>query len=226
MTQAGPSDRTYPASIAGHLRREILIGELPPGSLIKERDHAQRLGISRTPLREAIRILAQEGLVQLRPLRSPIVADPSLEEVLDEIAVLRQLELFAGGLACRHALPAEIKAISDMAAQITANYAAGDKVDIFDQDMRMHTAITDAAHNAALSRTYREYLARLWRIRFLSARERSNAHRVLTDHDEMVAALHAQDPARMTTAMDSHMDGMVRNVTRHFRQRERDEPQS
>lgn len=218
MTQGGQSDRTYPASIAGQLRREILIGDLPPGSLIKERDHAQRLGISRTPLREAIRILAQEGLVQLRPLRSPVVADPSLEEVLDEIAVLRQLELFAGGLACRNASPTDLTIITEIAAQIAANYDSGDKVDIFDQDMRMHTAITDAAHNAALSRTYREYLARLWRIRFLSARERHNAARVLNDHKEMVAALHAQDPGRMSAAMESHMDGMLSNVTRHFRQ--------
>ena len=64
------TDRTYPAGIAARLRREILTGELPPGSPLKERDNAQRLGVSRTPLREAVRILGQEGLVTLRPLRA------------------------------------------------------------------------------------------------------------------------------------------------------------
>mgnify|MGYP000072355182 FL=1 len=221
MTQAAESDKTYPAGIAAQLRREILTGELPPGSPLKERDNAQRLGVSRTPLREAVRILGQEGLVTLRPLRSPVVADPSLAEVLDEIAVLRQLEIFSGGLACVNATPEEIEEIAALAADVAAHHADGDKVDVFDQDMRMHSAICDAGHNAALSRTYREYLARLWRIRFVSARERADAPRVLADHREMIAALRGRDPERMTAALASHLDGMVRNVTRHFQNREK-----
>ena len=220
MTQAAESDKTYPAGIAARLRREILTGELPPGSPLKERDNAQRLGVSRTPLREAVRILGQEGLVTLRPLRSPVVANPSLAEVLDEIAVLRQLEIFSGRLACVNATPEEIEEIAALAADVAAHHADGDKVDVFDQDMRMHSAICDAGHNAALSRTYREYLARLWRIRFVSARERADAPRVLADHREMIAALRGRDPERMTAALASHLDGMVRNITRHFQNRD------
>ena len=220
MTQSQQSDRTFPAGIAARLRREILTGELPPGSPLKERDNAQRLGVSRTPLREAVRILGQEGLVTLRPLRSPVVANPSLAEVLDEIAVLRQLELFSGRLACQNASPEEIEAIATLAADVAAHHAHGDKVDVFDQDMRMHTAICDAGHNAALSRTYREYLARLWRVRFVSARERADAPRVLADHEIMIAALRDRDGDRMAAAIASHLDGMVRNVTRHFSQRD------
>lgn len=219
MTEPAEPEKTYPASIAAQLRREILTGELPPGSALKERDNAQRLGVSRTPLREAVRILGQEGLVTLRPLRSPVVADPSLDEVLDEIAVLRQLELFSGRLACENATETEIESISAMATDVATQHATGDKLDVFDQDMRMHTAIADAAHNAALGRTYREYLARLWRIRFLSARERADAPRVLADHDEMIAALHDRDADRISAAISSHLDGLVRNITRHFQKR-------
>ena len=73
---------TIPAAIADRLRREILTGAIPPGSPIKERDHAERLGVSRTPLREAVRILAQEGLVILRPLRSPLVTDLTRDEAM------------------------------------------------------------------------------------------------------------------------------------------------
>ncbi|WP_374633766.1 GntR family transcriptional regulator [Paracoccus sp. (in: a-proteobacteria)] len=219
MTKPEENDRTFPAGIAARLRREILTGELPPGSPLKERDNAQRLGVSRTPLREAVRILGQEGLVTLRPLRSPVIADPSLEEVLDEIAVLRQLELFSGGLACQNATTEEIEEITAMVAEIAAQYATGDKVDVFDLDMRMHTALVDAAHNAALSRTYREYLARLWRIRFLSARERGDGPRVLADHQDIVAALRDRDAARTTTAIALHLDGLIRNITRHFQSR-------
>ncbi len=199
--------------------------EFKPGERLNEGVLASALGVSRTPLREAVRILGQEGLVTLRPLRSPVVANPSLAEVLDEIAVLRQLELFSGRLACQNASPEEIEAIATLAADVAAHHAHGDKVDVFDQDMRMHTAICDAGHNAALSRTYREYLARLWRVRFVSARERTDAPRVLADHQEMIAALRARDSARMTAALASHLDGMVRNVIRPFHSRESPLPQ-
>ncbi|MFD1880995.1 GntR family transcriptional regulator [Paracoccus pacificus] len=209
-------DPTYPANLARQLRREILIGDLPPGSPIKERDHAARLGVSRTPLREAVRILSQEGLVILRPLRSPVVADPGLQEVLDEIVVLRQLEMFSGELACLRATEPEIDAILDLNARVAAEHATGDKLDVFDLDMQMHRNIVAAAHNPALARTHGEYLARLWRIRFISASQRTDSARVLADHAGMAQALRARDGATMMRHIRSHFDGFIRNVERHF----------
>lgn len=214
--KAPPADLTRPGPLARRLRREILTGELPPGAPIKERDHAERLGVSRTPLREAVRILAQEGLVILRPLRSPVVADPGLDESLDEIAVLRRLELFGGELACANATEAEIARIRDLAVAVARDHALGDKLDVFDIDMDLHRAIVAAGHNAALARTHGEYLARLWRIRFLSASQRTDASRVLADHDGMVAALAARDEGAMQRHLNSHFDGLVRNLTDHF----------
>ena len=217
MTSAAPPDSaTFPAAIADRLRREILTGAIAPGSPIKERDHAERLGISRTPLREAVRILAKEGLVTLRPLRSPLVTDLTRAEAMDEVAVLRLLELAGGELACANATDAEIAAIAALARAVEDNHATGDKVEVFDIDMRMHRAIVAAGHNAALSRSYGEYLARLWRIRFLSARRRSDAAQVLAAHRGMVDALAARDWPAMRAHMESHLDGLVRNLDAHF----------
>lgn len=216
MSDPEPEPATFPAAIAGRLRREILTGTLPPGSPIKERDHAERLGVSRTPLREAVRILAKEGLVTLRPLRSPLVADPTRDEALDEVAVLRQLELFGADLACRNATGDEIAAIARLSETVERNHACGDAVEVFDLDMQMHRLIVAAGHNAALARTHGEYLARLWRIRFMSARQRADADRVLADHRGMVAALAARDAGAMLRHMESHLDGLMRNVERHF----------
>lgn len=215
-TEDHGADRTIPAAIADQLRREILNGTLPPGTQIKERDNADRLGISRTPLREAVRILAKEGLVTLRPLRSPIVAAPSLDEVRDEIAVLRMLELMSGELACQHATEAEIARIRDQAEEVAALYDSGDKVDVFGLDMAMHSAIVTASHNAALARTHQEYLQRLWRIRFLSARRRHDMNRTLGDHAGMVEALTQRDPAEIRRHIDNHMAGMLLNIEAHF----------
>lgn len=210
------ADRTIPAAIADQLRREILNGDLPPGTQIKERDNADRLGISRTPLREAVRILAKEGLVTLRPLRSPIVAAPDLDEVRDEIAVMRMLELMSGELACQNASDAEIAHIRDLARQVEADYFTADKVDIFNIDMAMHSAIVAASHNAALARTHQEYLQRLWRIRFLSARRRDDANRTLGDHAGIIDALTRRDAAGIRKHIDNHMTGMLGNIEDHF----------
>lgn len=207
---------TIPAAIADRLRREILTGAILPGSPIKERDHAERLGVSRTPLREAVRILAQEGLVTLRPLRSPLVTHMSRSDAMDEVAVLRLLELAGGELACLHATEAEIAAITALAGAVEENHATGDKVEVFDIDMAMHRAIVAAGHNAALSRTYDDYLARLWRIRFLSARLRSDAAQVLAAHRGMTQALAARDWPAMRSHMEAHLDGLVRNLEAHF----------
>lgn len=216
--EQGPDqvDRTIPAVIADQLRREILNGDLPPGTQIKERDNANRLGISRTPLREAVRILAKEGLVILRPLRSPIVAAPTLDEVRDEIAVLRMLELMSGELACRNATDAEIAHIRDLAEQVKDQYYSADKVDVFGIDMAMHSAIVAAGHNAALARTHSEYLRRLWRIRFMSARRRDDANRTLADHAGMVDALSRRDAEDIRRYIDNHMNGMTGNIEAHF----------
>ena len=118
MSDPAPGPATFPAAIAARLRREILTGALPPGSPVKERDHAERLGVSRTPLREAVRILAKEGLVTLRPLRSPLVTDLTRAEAMDEVAVLRLLELAGGELACANATDAEIAAIAALARAV------------------------------------------------------------------------------------------------------------
>ncbi|MDO5603623.1 MAG: GntR family transcriptional regulator [Paracoccus sp. (in: a-proteobacteria)] len=207
---------TIPASVAAQLRREILIGAIPPGSAIKERDHAERLGISRTPLREAVRILAKEGLIVLRPQRSPVVANPTLDEVRDELAVLRIIEHASGKIACESATVADIERVAKLAGAVEAQYDSGDKIDVFNLDMALHSAIVQAGHNAALIRTHREYLQRLWRIRFLSARQRHERDRVLADHRGMAEALARRDATALQACISRHSAAMQTNIEAHF----------
>ncbi|MDZ4134172.1 MAG: GntR family transcriptional regulator, partial [Paracoccaceae bacterium] len=91
MTETSGAEHSLAEQIASSLRRDILLGKLAPGALIKERDSSADRGVSRTPLREAIRILASEGLVVLRPSRSPVVANPSLKEIIDDLVVMNTL---------------------------------------------------------------------------------------------------------------------------------------
>lgn len=205
-------------AIAYELRREILRGNLAPGAPIKERDNAERQGVSRTPMREAIRILAKEGLVQLRPLRSPIVANPSLSEIIDQVRVLHALELLSGALACANASDAEIAAIGVLKDQIEQIYGAADTLDVFELDMQFHAAIVAASHNAALAETHGAYMARLWRARYLSAQRKLSRERVLHQHREIHRALAARDALVIKAEIDAHLEAMITNITNHFRE--------
>jgi len=215
------TEDTLAEAIAYELRREILRGNLPPGAPIKERDNAERQGVSRTPMREAIRILAKEGLVTLRPLRSPVVANPSQNEIIDQIRVLHALELLSGELACEKASDEEIAAIGALKDRIETIYGEADALDVFELDMQFHSAIVAASHNAALAETHGAYMARLWRARYLSARRKLSRERVLRQHKAIHAALAARDVAAIKAEIGAHLAAMIDNIEDHFRE-ERD----
>ena len=204
---------TLRAQIANHLRRDILRGKLAPGAPIKERDNAAELGVSRTPMREAIRILAKEGLVILRPARSPIVANPTLKEVSDQIEVLIALEILSGRLAVENATDDEIAAIRERNERFIREFDTADVLDRFEMDMDFHFAIAQASHNAALAETHRAYLERLWRARFLSARNRHTKERVIQQHCEIVRGLEGRD---VTGEIHAHLKNLLDAIRDKF----------
>ena len=213
-------DRTLPDRIAARLRRDILRGDIAPGAPIKERDSATALGVSRTPLRETTWILAREGLVVLRPACSPVVADPSLKEVSDAIAVLRALETLSGQLACAAATAADLAALGALHDRMVAGYDRIDPLDLFEIDLAFHLAIVAAAHNAPLAETHRTCLARLWRVRYLSSIQRRSRERVLTQHAGMLDGLAARDAPRVTADIDRHLAQFLEAVRGLFAARE------
>jgi DNA-binding GntR family transcriptional regulator len=206
------AERNLPEHIANQLRRDILRGTLAPGVPIKERDGAAGMAVSRTPMREAIRILAKEGLVILRPSRSPIVADPSFSEIADAIEVLRALELLSGELACRRATDAEIAGIRAIHERMSELYDRIGTLELFEIDMSFHLAVARASRNEALAETHRAFLARLWRARYLSAKQRRNRERVVGQHGAIVAGLEARDPARVRAEICTHLAALAESI--------------
>lgn len=209
-------DATLPERIANRLRRDILRGELLPGDQIKERDLAARMEASRTPIREAIRILAKQGLIELRPARSPIVADPSFEELRDAIEVLQALELLSGRMACERATKTEIAKIRALHEELSEKYDSIDTLDSFEIDMRFHRAIALAAHNEPLAEMHQTMLERLWHARYMSASQRRARDRVRSQHGNIVEALESGDAARMRTELEAHLSAMVENIQWQF----------
>ncbi len=198
--------------IAKHLRRDILRGKLSPGTPIKERDNASELGVSRTPMREAIRILAKEGLVRLRPSRSPTVAQPDFKEVSDQADVLIALEKLSAELACKHATDEDLVRIAGIVDYMSEHFEDTDPLDMFEIDMSFHTAIADASHNLALAETHCTFLQRLWRARYLAASQRRNRERVVNEHTKILEAIKARDPEAARAAIGNHLWHLAEDI--------------
>lgn len=218
------NDNTLAEQIADSLRRDILLGRLAPGALIKERDSSAGLGVSRTPLREAIRILASEGLVTLRPSRSPIVANPSLKEITDDLVVMNTLEILAARLACMNATAEELDRIAALHEEMLAISDGADAVSYFEVDMAFHRTITAASHNLSLADTHRSYMARLWRPRFLAASLRRDRPRVLRQHGDIVQGLVSRDIGLVSREVESHTRHLVTNITDLYESHPTDRP--
>lgn len=206
------TERNLAAQIAQQLRRDILRGKLAPGASIKERDNAAELGVSRTPLREAIRILATEGLVELRPARSPIVSVPTIKQISDDVEVLLAVETLSAELACERATDNEITELEAIVADMSARFDSLDSLSMFEIDMSFHSAIARASHNAPLAEIHGTFLARLWRARYLAAIRRRNRERVIDHHQGIVRALRARDPDAIRAALDIHLGRLRKDI--------------
>lgn len=218
------AENTLAEEIAIQLRRDILRGKLAPGASLKERDNAAEMGVSRTPMREAIRILAKEGLVNLRPARSPIVARLSLVEVENNIELLTALEILSGELAVKRASDAQLDEIARIQNRMEQLYDDLDMLDIFELDMEFHKAIVRAANNQVLTDTHGAILARLWRARYLSAIRKRSRDRVLAQHNAISTGLLARDIAAVKQHLHSHLEHLVTNVRDYFEHGQEDLP--
>lgn len=207
-------DKVLASQIADQLRRNIVLGKLPPGSTIKERDNANELGVSRTPLREAIRILATEGLVELRTARSPIVSVPTIQQIADDVEVLISVEQLSGELACDRATDQEIRHLRDILERMDRDFDTVEPLDMFEIDMSFHRAIAEASHNVALAEVHNTFLSRLWRSRYLAAMQRRNRARVIDHHSDIVNALEARDAVLVRAMIKAHLGNLRGDIVR------------
>ncbi len=212
FAEIGPR-KSLAEEAAEALREFILLGKLPPGQPVPERDLAEALGISRTPLKEALRILENEGLIVYSPTRRPRVADPSLEELAQNLAVLGALEALAGELACLHATDEEIAVAVDLEQRMREAPINTDPLKFFSWDMEFHRTIVNAARNAPLIETHRAYNARLWRARFISSKTRTARDKTLGQHEDILSSLRARKGKACAKHLKRHLQAAITNIT-------------
>ena len=196
---------------ADKIRDMILLEKLPPGAILPEQKLSAALKISRTPLREAIRILSNEGLVVFHA-RSARVANPSVADIEQYMNVLGALEGLAGSQAAVHATDAELTHIKLLCEFMTHNRDQMDPLTSFNKDMEFHTSIIKAARNAPLLETHRQYNARLWRARYISSQRKTGTEITRQEHIAIVEALLRRDAAATSASMVQHLHTGVHNI--------------
>lgn len=142
--------RTLPDELIGHLRDMICSGQLRAGSRISVARLCRRFGVSRTPLREALKVLAVEGLILLSPNRSAIVAPPSWERVDELIPILSALEVLAGETACAVIDDDALKKLQSLHRRCVDCFESGDVSSYMDADTAMRNSILEIAANRKL----------------------------------------------------------------------------
>ncbi|MGY6270226.1 GntR family transcriptional regulator [Achromobacter denitrificans] len=196
---------TLPAVVAEKLRQLIIDGTFKPGTWLNERDLCEQLKISRTPLREAYRMLASDGLVTLQPKRGAMVIELSADDVKNIFDVLSVLEGLAVRSAAEQATDAELAHIAQLHAQMRENYEKRDIRAYFAASMGTHIAINRAAHNPALTHAYDRLNLQVQALRYKSNFDSDEWTAAVADHEAFVQALMERDGERAEQLIRRHV---------------------
>jgi DNA-binding GntR family transcriptional regulator len=201
------------------LRDQIVQGRLVPGERLNERLLCEQLGISRTPLREAIKLLATEGLVALLPNRGAVVSAVDPDRIAEALTVMGALEALAGELACKHASGEAIGAIRTLHDEMLAMHAKGDLAGYFRYNQLIHMGIVEASGNPVLANTYRQLNANVKRARYMANLSRERWDAAVAEHEQIIRALERRDAAALRALLADHLSRKLAQVTKSLKAR-------
>ena len=202
--------------LVARLRDLIVEGELTPGARVPERTLCQRFGVSRTPLREALKVLASDGLLELLPNRGATVARLTAADLDEMFPVMGALEALAGELACARIGDAELAEIRALHYQMALHHTRGELPQYFGLNQRIHEAIMDAARNATLSRMYRSLAGRIRRARYVANMSQARWDQAVAEHEAILAALEKRDGPALAQMLERHLRNKCETVKESF----------
>lgn len=191
--------------VAEQLRSKIFAHDLKPGAWLDEQTLAAEYGISRTPLREALKLLAAEGLVVLKPRRGCYVAELSEQDLDNVFPVMAMLEGMVAQEATRRVTSANWQHLSSIHAELEQTAAANNVDGFFDANQRFHTALSDIAGNRYLAQLIDDARKLLKLTRRDSLRLSGRITQSLAEHREILAAIEARDENLAAQRMYQHL---------------------
>jgi DNA-binding GntR family transcriptional regulator len=197
--------------VTQRLRQLLVEGRIAPGAKLNERELCEQMKVSRTPLCEAIKTLAAEGLVELLPNRGAIAVQLGEADILNTFEVMAGLEGMSGELAAQRITPEELTEIEAMHYEMKAAYTRRDLSAYYRLNAAIHRAFNAAARNPVLTATYNQVNARLQALRFRSNQDGEKWARAMQEHDRMIEALQKRDGAALRAELVAHL-GHKRDV--------------
>ena len=199
------------------LRDAIRKGILEPGERLMEVQLAEELGISRTPVREAIRKLEQEGYVIMMPRRGTYVSDISTNDVKEIFEIRSALESLAAGLAARRIEPEELETLQNLLMEIEGYIAKNDIEKIVETDIKFHGLLYKVSRNERLVNIISNLKEQLARFRTLSMSYPGRLQETLEEHSEMVEAIANGDVSAARDAAEHHMERAEKTLLKAMR---------
>ncbi|MGD9942805.1 MAG: GntR family transcriptional regulator [Burkholderiaceae bacterium] len=197
--------RALPQEIVDRLRAEIVSGRWAPGERLTEQSMALHFGVSRTPLREAFKVVAAEGLLELLPNRGAVIAEPTLTEAHNKMRVLGALEALAAELACEAATDEQIAELERLHAKVLDAHRRGQAQRYFELNDEFHLALVRAAHNQTLSDLHAIAFRHVKQARLITEFRDTLHDTSIVEHGEIMQALRKRDPKAAQRAIESHM---------------------
>lgn len=205
MAAVSLTPRALYQEVAELLRQRIFNRELAPGSWIDELKLAEEYGISRTPLREALKVLAAEGLVLLKPRRGCYVTQLSEQDIDEVFPVMAMLEGRVAEVAARRATSADLARLADIHEELEKHAAANNADRFFEANQRFHAALQEIAGNRYLAQLIDDARKVIKLTRRDSLRLEGRLKQSLEEHREILDALRTKDTERARQSMHDHL---------------------
>lgn len=202
------------------LRQAILRGELKPGERLMEIQLAQRLGVSRTPVREAIRKLELEGLVLMIPRRGAEVAQITRQDLEDVLEVRAALEELAVKDACEHITDEQLQELKKAAGDFKRSLDGTDLVACAQADIRFHEIIYAATNNKRLVQMLNNLREQMYRYRMENLKDKRTYRALVEEHDAIRKALRKHDKEKAGEAINIHIENQRRSILASMMEKE------
>lgn len=199
------------------LREAILKGDIKPGERLMELQLAQKLGVSRTPIREAIRMLEQEGLAVTTPRKGAEVAKMTEKDMEDVLAIREALEQLAAELACDVADEQKIILLEEERDRFERMIRSGEIKKIAESDMRFHELLYEASGNPKLVGMLSNLREQMYRYRVEYLKDDRNYPNLIAEHKAIVEGLRQRDKKKVHEAMARHMENQTLGVKKMIR---------
>lgn len=202
------------------LREAILRGELKPGERLMELQLAAKLGVSRTPIREAIRMLEQEGLAVTIPRKGAEVAKMTEKDMRDVLQVREALDELAASIACEQMTAEQLDELKTTMREFEEYTKTGNVKKIAEADVKFHDIIYQATGNPKLVNIVSNLREQMYRYRIEYLKDEKNYPVLIREHNEIVEGLMAKDKEKVTAVMHRHVENQAVAVEERIREQD------